>query len=161
MSDRRQKKLARQKEIRKSRKVKLLNVEQDNVPATEQVKWARKMKVGNVVYYQTYENAFLWRAEDGSNRVVLGPEEGYYYVSHPSNGVMGQRMGDYFLREGDTIDDNHPGVLEHRLLWSDGLSYVKKADFPMKDRAEELLGKKFSWEEIKREFNRNPSKDNR
>ena len=131
-------------------------VEEEVIPQS-QTKWSVNKVVNGVEYYQIYADSLIWRARDGSNREIAGPEqiegEHWFYISE---------LNDYFAVKTrydgcEYIDIDGPGYLELFMSCErDAVDKLKKMDFKMKKAVEEATGEPKTLDELRRHYNKNP-----
>ena len=131
-------------------------VEDDVIPQS-QTEWSVKKEVNGVEYYQIYADSLIWRAQDGSNREIAGPEkiegEHWFYISE---------LNDYFAVKTrydgcEYIDIDGPGYLELFMSCErDAVDKLKKMEFKMKTLVEDATGKAKTFEELRMQYNKNP-----
>ena len=131
-------------------------VEDDVIPQS-QTEWSVKKEVNGVEYYQIYAESLIWRARDGSNKEIAGPEqiegEHWFYISE---------LNDYFVVKTrydgcEYIDIDGPGYLELFMSCErDAVDKLKKMQFKMKKAVEESTGEAKTLEELRMHYNKNP-----
>ena len=134
---------------------------------------AKKTYVDEVEYHQSETDTSIWRAVDGSQKVIAGPEVitgndgakgNYYYVS-----ALGDYFkGDFYIQQwanhgstpivGLVIHTDEPGVMEDMLLNGEKpVEKLKKMTFKMKDLVEEEKGKKLTVHDQIKWFKHHPT----
>ena len=143
---------------RKEKQANNLNpiVEDDVIPQS-QTEWSVKKELNGVEYYQIYAESLIWRARDGSNREIAGPEqiegEHWFYISE---------LNDYFAVKTrydgcEYIDIDGPGYFELFMSCErDAVAKLKKMEFKMKKAVEESTEEAKTFEELRMHYNKNP-----
>lgn len=131
-------------------------VEEDVIPHS-QTKWSVNKVVNGVEYYQIYADSLIWRAHDGSNKEIAGPEqiegEHWFYISE---------LNDYFAVKTrydgcEYIDIDGPGYFELFMSCErDAVAKLKKMEFKMKQLVEESTEEAKTLEELRMHYNKNP-----
>jgi len=143
---------------RKEKEAKNTNpiVEEDVIPQS-QTEWSASKVVNGVEYSHAHADSLIWRARDGSKRLIAGPEqiegEHWFYISE---------LNDYFAVKtryngSEYIDIDGPGLLEMFMACDrNAIERLKKMEFKMKTLVEDATGKPMTFEVLRMEYNKNP-----
>ena len=117
---------------------------------------AKKTYVDEVEYHQSETDTSIWRAVDGSQKVIAGPEVitgndgakvNYFYVSALGDYYRGNYLVQEIVDYGETplvglvIRTDEPGVIESILLNGEKpVEKLNKMTFKMKDLVEKEKG---------------------
>ena len=104
--------------------------------------WEATKTVEGVEYYQVHSQSELWKAKDGTNNVLLGPEtidsDVFYYVSALSDYFPFKENhidtdGERLIVKENHIDTDGPGLIECQMQWRDGKKWLMSKEFKMKE----------------------------
>ena len=133
------------------------DLEEEDVISQSKIEWSDSKVVNDVEYFHVHAESFIWRARDGTDRLIAGPEEidseHWFYFSE---------LNDYFpLRTrydgSEYIDIDGAGLLEAFLSCDrNAVNELKKMEFKMKTVVEDATGKPMTFEVLRMEYNKNP-----
>ena len=154
------KKFSKQTRIKQRKEKEARNMSpivEEDVISQSQTEWSASKVVDGVEYLHAHAESRIWRAKDGSKRLIAGPEEidgtNWFYLSE---------LNDYFAVKTrydgtEFIDIDGPGLLEMFMACDrNAIERLKKMEFKMKTLVEDATGKPMTFEVLRMEYNKNP-----
>ena len=119
--------------------------------------------VNGTKYYQTSEDSPIWRAQDGSGRMIAGPEEledaNWFYVSEFKDYFREEQLATFVgeIKPDSYIDIDGPGYIEDFMAnVRSPIPRLMRQEFKMKKLVDEALGVSDTFEQLYTQYSRYP-----